>query len=60
MFGFFGYKLAMNAINRVSTFVNNHLEHNTTAVQEGTEVMKEVVTEIRNMSSKLDRKEVSN
>ena len=54
VFGVFGYRIATLAINKVSIFVNNHLQHNTEAVQEGTEVMREVKTELIRMSSKLD------
>ncbi len=54
VFGLFGYRVATMAIDRVSTFVNNHLEHNTEAVREGTEVMREMKTEITRMSDKLD------
>ncbi len=54
MFGVMGYRLALTAMNNVSTFVNNHLEHNTEAVKEGTEVMREMKTEIVRMSDKLD------
>ncbi len=53
MFGIMGYNLARQGIDRVSTFVNNHLEHNTEAVEEGTAVMREVATEVRRMSDKL-------
>ncbi len=53
MFGVMGYNLARQGIDRVSTFVNNHLEHNTQAVEEGTTVMREVATEVRRMSDKL-------
>ncbi len=55
MFGIMGYKFALAAMNKVSTFVNNHLEHNTEAVKEGTEVMREMKTEIVRMSDKLDK-----
>ena len=54
MFGIMGYRFALAAMNNVSTFVNNHLEHNTEAVKEGTEVMREMKTEIVRMSDKLD------
>ena len=50
-----GYKLARLAMNNVSTFINNHLAHNTQAIQEGTEVMRDVKTEIVRMSAKLDK-----
>ena len=53
MFGIMGYRVALTAIDKVSTFVNNHLEHNTEAVREGTEVMREMKTEITRMSDKL-------
>ena len=52
---FLGYKLARMAIDRVSIFVNNHLAHNTEASHEGTEVVREVKTEIIRLSSKMDR-----
>ncbi len=55
VFGVMGYRLALTAIDKVSTFVNNHLEHNTEAVKEGTEIMREVVVEVKNMSSKLNK-----
>lgn len=58
MFGIMGYNLARQGIDRVSTFVNNHLEHNTEAVEEGTAVMREVATEVRRMSDKLNTNEV--
>ena len=54
MFGVLGYRFALAAMNKVSEFVNNHLEHNTEAVREGTEVMKDVANEVRHMSGKLD------
>lgn len=54
MFGVMGYRVATLAIDKVSVFINNHLEHNTEAVREGTAVMREVVTEVRHMSEKLD------
>lgn len=57
MFGIMGYRLALTAIDRVSTFVNNHLEHNTEAVKEGTEVMREMKTEIQHMSQKLSERD---
>jgi hypothetical protein len=57
MFGVMGYNLARLAINKVSTFINNHLEHNTEAVKEGTEVMREVVSEIKIMSERLGRRD---
>ncbi len=50
-----GYRIARLAIERVSTFINNHLEHNTEAIQEGTEVMREVKTEIIRMSRRLGK-----
>ncbi len=50
-----GYRIARLSIDRVSTFINNHLEHNTQAVQEGTEVMREVKTEIVRMSERLNK-----
>ena len=53
-FGLLGYRVAMAAIDRVSTFVNNNLEHNTEAVREGTTVMREMKTEIVRMSDKMD------
>ncbi|KKL16793.1 hypothetical protein LCGC14_2492020 [marine sediment metagenome] len=53
MFGIMGYRVALTTIDKVSTFVNNHLEHNTEAVREGTEVMREMKTEITRMSDKL-------
>ncbi len=55
MFGIMGYRVALTAIDKVSTFVNNHLEHNTEAVKEGTEVLREVKTEIIRMSDKLNK-----
>lgn len=54
VFGLFGYRVAMVAIDRVSIFVNNHMSHLTEAVQEQTEVTREMSTEIKNMSTKLD------
>ncbi len=57
MFGVMGYKFALAAMDKVSTFVNNHMQHNTEAVQEGTQVMREMKTEIVRMSDKLDREE---
>ena len=57
MFGIMGYRLALTAIDRVSLFVNNHLEHNTKAVREGTEVMREMKTEIHHMSQKLSERD---
>lgn len=54
MFGVMGYKIALTTIDKVSIFVNNHLEHNTEAVKEGTEVMREMKTEITRMSDKLN------
>ena len=54
-FGCGGFYLARLAINKVSEFVNNHLAHNTAAVKEGTEVMREMSAEIRHMSEKLDK-----
>ena len=56
MFGIMGYRLARLSITKGFEFVNNHLSHNTQAIQEGTEVVREVVTEIRNMSNKLDER----
>ncbi len=53
MFGVMGYRVCTMVVDRVSTFVNNHLEHNTAAVEEGTAVMREVATEVRRMSDKL-------
>ena len=50
-----GYRIARLSIDRVSTFINNHLEHNTQAIQEGTEVMREVKTEIVRMSERLNK-----
>ncbi len=50
-----GYRIARLAIERVSTFINNHLAHNTEAIQEGTEVMREVKTEIIRMSERLNK-----
>jgi hypothetical protein len=55
MFGVMGYRLALTAIDKVSLFVNNHLEHNTEAVREGTEIMRDVKSEIVRMADKLDR-----
>lgn len=55
VFGVLGYRLARLAIDKVSDFVSNHLAHNTEAVKEGTEVMREVVTEVKRMSGKLDK-----
>ncbi len=55
MFGFFGYKLARLAIDKVSLFANNHVAHLTKAVQEGTGAMREVKTEIVVMAGKLDQ-----
>ncbi len=52
-----GYRIARLAIERVSDFINNHLEHNTEAIREGTEVMRDVKTEIVRMSEKLDKDE---
>ncbi len=57
MFGIMGYRLALTAIDKVSLFVNNHLEHNTEAVREGTEVMREMKTEIQHMSQKLSERD---
>jgi len=57
MFGVMGYRLARLSITKGFEFVSNHLEHNTDAVKEGTEVMREVVTEVRNMSHKLDKRD---
>ena len=54
VFGVFGYRVAMVAIDRVSIFVNNHMSHLTEAVQEQTEVTREMSVEIKNMSTKLD------
>ncbi len=54
VFGLFGYRVATMAIDKVSIFVNNHLEHNTEAVREGTEVMREMKSEITRMSDKLN------
>ena len=54
MFGIMGYNLARQGIDRVSTFVNNHLEHNTQAVEAGTEVMRDVASEVRRMSDRMD------
>ncbi len=50
-----GYRIARLSIDRVSAFINNHLEHNTEAVREGTEVMREVKTEIVRMSERLGK-----
>ncbi len=54
-FGVGFFILARLAINRGFEFVTNHLEHNTEAVKEGTEITKEVVLEIRRLSNKLDK-----
>ena len=59
VFGVMGYRLALTAIDKVSTFVNNHLEHNTEAVREGTEIMRQMKTEIVRMSDKLNRNNIS-
>ncbi len=56
VFGAMGYRLARLAIVSVSDFVGNHLAHNTAAVEEGTEVMREMSAEIRGMSERLDRR----
>ena len=53
MFGVMGYRVCTMVVDRVSTFVNNHLEHNTKAVEEGTAVMREVAAEVRIMSEKM-------
>lgn len=57
MFGLLGYKFALAAMDKVSVFVNNHMRHNTEAVQEGTQVMREMKTEIVRMSDKLGKEE---
>lgn len=54
MFGVMGYRVCTMVVDRVSVFVNNHLQHNTEAIREGTEVMREMKTEIVRMSSKLE------
>ncbi len=59
MFGIMGYRLALTAIDKVSTFVNNHLEHNTEAVKEGTEIMRQMKTEIVRMSDKLNSNNIA-
>ncbi len=56
VFGVGIYKLSRLVITKYFDFVSNHLAHNTDAVKEGTEIMREVVTEIRNMSNKLDKR----
>ena len=48
-----GYRIARLAIDKVSIFVNNHLFHLTEAIQEQTEVAREMGVEIKNMSTKL-------
>ncbi len=50
-----GYRIARLSIDRVSTFINNHLEHNTTAINEATAATKEMSTDIRRLVDKLDK-----
>lgn len=54
-FGCGFFVLARLAINKGFEFVTNHMKHNTEAVQESVTVMREVVTEIKHMSEKLDK-----
>ncbi len=56
MFGIMGYRLARLSITKGFEFVNNHLSHNTDAVKEGTEIMREMANEIKHMSNKLDER----
>ncbi|KKL71633.1 hypothetical protein LCGC14_2092990, partial [marine sediment metagenome] len=54
VFGVMGYRVLTMVVDRVSVFVNNHLEHNTEAIREQTEVTRQMKTEIVRMSAKLD------
>ena len=54
-FGVMFFGVLRLAINKGSEFVNNHLAHNTAAVEEGTDVMREVALEVRRMADKLDK-----